>query len=237
VILDRVEDAIELFECSTDEDIVERGSEVCCEVSRNNEATSMEIEPRLIVREAVAAAIVVEIQKMWCTTLSRIHNRCAIVDGQRVVDEQNQERLATLAPQIALCRRQSKAIEEEWGKQLRKLRRYEKEWLRLQGKDFVYQIDVELDQFITFFRISLVSISCWFLKQCKGNSRMSLARLLHTILLLPAEIELTKELRRVKLRCNPKDPKRMNQLRPALELLNQLAIQDMDQRRFEFALV
>jgi hypothetical protein len=70
-----------------------------------------------------------------------------------------------------------------------------------------------------------------------GNSKMSLARFLHTILLLPAEIELTKELRRVKLRRNPKDPRRMNQLRPALERLNQLAIQDLDQRRFKFDLV
>ena len=167
----------------------------------------------------------------------RIQNRCAIIDGRRVVDEENQERLATLAPQIALCRRQSKAIEQEWGKQLRKLRRYEKEWLRLQSKEFVYQIDVELDQLMAYFRISLVNLSCWFLKQCMGNSKMSLARFLHTILLLPAEIELTRDLKRVKLRRNPKDPRRMNQLLPALERLNQLEIRDLDQRRFEFALV
>ena len=167
----------------------------------------------------------------------RIQNRCAIIDGRRVVDEENQERLATLAPQIALCRRQSKAIEQEWGKQLRKLRRYEKEWLRLQSKEFVYQIDVELDQLMAYFRISLVNLSCWFLKQCMGNSKMSLARFLHTILLLPAEIELTRDLKRVKLRRNPKDPRRMNQLLPALERLNQFEIRDLDQRRFEFALV
>jgi hypothetical protein len=54
---------------------------------------------------------------------------------------------------------------------------------------------------------------------------------------LPAEIELTRDLKRVKLRRNPKDPRRMNQLLPALERLNQFAIQDLDQRRFEFALV
>jgi hypothetical protein len=70
-----------------------------------------------------------------------------------------------------------------------------------------------------------------------GNSKMSLARFLHTILLLPAEIELTRDLKRVKLRRNPKDPRRMNQLLPALERLNQFEIRDLDQRRFEFALV
>jgi hypothetical protein len=41
----------------------------------------------------------------------------------------------------------------------------------------------------------------------------------------------------VKLRRNPKDPRRMNQLRPALERLNQFEIRDMDQRRIEFALI
>ena len=90
---------------------------------------------------------------------------------------------------------------------------------------------------MAYFRISLVNLSCWFLKQCMGNSKMSLARFLHTILLLPAEIELTRDLKRVKLRRNPKDPRRKNQLLPALERLNQLEILDLDQRRIEFALI
>ena len=167
----------------------------------------------------------------------RIHRRCPIVDGQRVVDRENQARLAALVREIALCRRQRKAKEGEWGKPLCKLRRYEKEWLRLQGKDFVYQIDVELDQIMAYFRINLVNLSCWFLKECMGKSTMSLARFLHTILLLSAEIELTEDVRRVKLQRNPKDPEGMAQLTPALERLNQLKIQDLDHRRIELALV
>jgi hypothetical protein len=168
----------------------------------------------------------------------RIHNGWPIVEGQRVVvDKQSLVRLTELGHQIAQCRRQRKATEAEWHKDLRKLRRYEKEWLRLQGKEFVYQIDVELDQIMAFFRISLVNLSCWFLKQCMGKNAMSLARFLHAILLMPADIELTKEVRRVELRRNPKDPGAMKKLEPALQRLNELKIQHLDKRRIEFVLI
>ncbi len=166
----------------------------------------------------------------------QIHSRCPIVEGRRVVEEESQVRLQSLAREIAQCRRQMKAIEGEWGKDLRRLRTYEKQWLRLQGKDFVYQIDVELDQIMGFFRISLVNICCWFLRQCMGRSTMSLSKLLHRILLMPAEIELTKDVRLVRLRRNPKDPEIMEKLEPALQRLNELRIQHLDERRIEFVL-
>jgi transposase len=166
----------------------------------------------------------------------RIHSRCPIVNGRRVVDEENQVRLMSLAPEIAQCRRQMKAIQEQWGKELKRLRSYEKDWLRLQDKDFVYQIDVELDQIMAFFRISLVNITCWFLREYLGNSSVSLAKLLHTVLLMPAEIELTKDVRRVKLRASAKDPEGTEKLKPALEQLNKLRVQHLDQRRIEFVL-
>src|SRR6266705_2238036 len=166
----------------------------------------------------------------------RIHSRCPIVKGRRVVEEESQVRLTSLGREIAQYRRQMKSIQAEWGKDLKRLRNYEQQWLRLQGKDFVYQIDVELDQIMGFFRISLVNLSCWFLRECLGKSSMSLARFLHMILLMPAEIEQTKEVRRVKLQSNPKDPEGMEKLKPALERLNALRIQHLDQRRIEFVL-
>jgi hypothetical protein len=166
----------------------------------------------------------------------RIHSRCPIVEGRRMVDEESRARLQLQGREIAQCRREMKLIQEEWGKGLKRLQQYEKQWLHLQGKDFVYQIDVELDQIMGFFRISLVNICCWFLRECMGNSSMSLSKLLHRILLMPAEIELTKDVRRVKLQRNPKIPKVMDQLAPALDRLNELRIQDLDQRRIAFVL-
>src|SRR2546429_9000167 len=73
---------------------------------------------------------------------------------------------------------------------------------RLQGKDHLYRIDVELDQIMGFFRIALVNIASWFLSECFEKHPMSLARLLHAILMMPAEIRLTRsEERRVGKEC------------------------------------
>ena len=145
--------------------------------------------------------------------------------------------LKSLSSEMAQCRRQIKSIESEWGKDLHRLRRYEKEWLRLQGKDYVYRIDVELDQIMAYFRIALVNLSSWFLHECLPNHSMALAQFLHNILLMPAEIELTKDVRRIRLKRNPKDPECMARLEPALQRLNDLNIRHLDGKRIEFVVV
>ncbi len=167
----------------------------------------------------------------------RMHSRGQVVDGKRAVDEPMRPMLKTVVKAMAQCRRQIKSIEAEWATDLHRLRRYEKEWLRLQGKDSVYRIDVELDQIMAYFRVALVNLSSWFLHECLPNHTMALARFLHNILLMSAEIELTKDIRRIRLTRNPKDPAGMARLEPALQQLNDLQIQHLDGRRIEFVVV
>lgn len=166
----------------------------------------------------------------------RIHSQSQIVNGKRVIEENMRPIVKSLSKEIAQCRRQIKSIESGWGKDLHRLRKYEKEWLRLQGKEYVYRIDVELDQIMTYFRIALVNLSSWFLQECLPKQTMALAQFLHNILLMPAEIELTKDRRRIKLKRNLKDPGGMGRLEPALQKLSDLRIQHLDGRRIEFAL-
>ncbi|MGA3001060.1 MAG: hypothetical protein ABSE20_04985, partial [Acetobacteraceae bacterium] len=128
---------------------------------------------------------------------------------RRVSDTETQKKLKSLSHELTQCRREIQLIESDRGKDLQRLRRYEKEWLRLQGKDHVYRVDVELDQIMTFFRVALVNLSSWFLSECLGKRSMSLAQFLHNLLLMPAEIQLTKRVRRIQLRRNPKDPESM----------------------------
>ena len=54
-----------------------------------------------------------------------------------------------------------KAIEATYSNDLRALRKTSKEWLRLQGKDTVFEADVELDQILTYYRASLVHICAY----------------------------------------------------------------------------
>jgi hypothetical protein len=167
----------------------------------------------------------------------RIHSQGPIVGGKRMIDEKMRPIVKSLSGEMAQCRRRIKSIESDWSKDLLRLRRYEKEWLRLQGKEYVYRIDVELDQIMAYFRIGLVNLSCWFLNECLPKHTMALSNLLHNILLMPAEIKLTRDLRRIMLKRNLKDPEGMQRLGPALQKLNDLQIQHLDGRRIEFNLV
>lgn len=164
----------------------------------------------------------------------RIHSQNQVVGGKRVIDEKTRPILKSLSRECAQCRRQIKSIESEWGKDLHRLRRSEKEWLRLQGKEYVYRIDVELDQIMAYFRVALVNMSSWFLHECLPKHKMALGQFLHNILLMSAEIELTEDIRRIRLKRNPKDPAGMAKLEPALQKLNDLQIQHLDGRQIEF---
>ena len=66
---------------------------------------------------------------------------------------------------------------------------------------------------------------------------MSLARFLHTILLLPATIELTRKQRRILLQRNPKDPEGMAAVELAIKRLNEWEICHLDGSRMEFLLI
>lgn len=167
----------------------------------------------------------------------RLHSEGLAVDGKRVVEGKTHLILRSLSREISQRHRQIKSIESECRKELQRLRRHEKEWLRLQGKDYVYRIDVELDQIMSYFRVALVNLSSWFLSECMGKQSMSLAKFFHNVLLMPAEIELTKDVRRIRLKRNPKDPDGMAVLEPALQKLNDLGIQHLDERRIEFAIM
>lgn len=191
---------------------------------------SLQVPLKAIANQEERLAVCIEKERL-------IRCESQVVNGKRVVDEGTEAILKSLSTEIAQCRRQIKLIESRQEKDLHRLRRYEHEWLRLQGKDYVYRIDVELDQIMTYFRIALVNLSSWFLNECLAKHSMSLAKFLHNILLMPAEIEITKDIRRIKLRSNPKDPEGMAVLEPALNRLNDFEIEHLDGKRIEFELI
>jgi uncharacterized Tic20 family protein len=64
------------------------------------------------------------------------------------------------------------------------LRKHQKEWLRLQGKERVYEIDVELDQIVTFYRVSLANLLAYFIHHFLGGVSTSLVMILHQIMVM-----------------------------------------------------
>jgi hypothetical protein len=100
-----------------------------------------------------------------------------------------------------------------------KLQRLRKEWKRIPGKDYVYVVDIELDQLVTCFRMSFVNLCSFFLSHCIKDMRMELQTLIQSFFMLSGSVTETKSERVVTLNRNPKEPDMMEKLTFGVEVL------------------
>jgi hypothetical protein len=167
----------------------------------------------------------------------QIRAQGTIRKGKRILSKKLQQKLENYGKKIDFHKRAIKKIEKEHGNKFKPLRKNQKEWLRLQGKEKVYEIDVELDQIVTFHRISLANLMSYFMKHFLDGASISMVMLLHRIIHLQATIEESNEVRKVKLKKNDKDPEMMRKLSFALEKLNRLCIQGPRGKHMKFSLI
>ena len=180
----------------------------------------------------------------WIEKERGIRIRTRIVDGKREMSLCQAEELAQCQRTISSLERQKIKIKQPHQRKFDILKRHEREWLRLQGKEKIYKVDVELDQILTYFRVAFVNLCTYFQMAFLNKSshtsisanRMTLATLLHRIFLLPATIEQTKELRHVHLKRNRKDKEMMTALEKILPALNQLNLRHANGSRVKFFL-
>ncbi|MFX0203286.1 MAG: hypothetical protein ACFFCW_44850 [Candidatus Hodarchaeota archaeon] len=164
----------------------------------------------------------------------RIRAQGTIIKGKLILPKELHQELEKYSKKIDF---HIKKIEKEHGDKFKKLRKHQKEWLRLQGKERVYEIDVELDQIVTFHRISLANLFAYFIKHFLDGASISMTMILHRIIHLKAIIEESEEVRRIKLTRNDKDPEMMRKLSFALEKLNRLQIRGPRGKYMSFSLV
>jgi transposase len=189
-----------------------------------------------------ALAVLDQKYESWIEKERRLRAQTRIVDGKRIMTAPQATKLDECRAAIAAIEREKRKVRQPYQKQFARLKRCEREWLRLQGKEKVYKVDVELDQIMTYFRVAFVNLCTYFQMKFFSKSgltktlpaRMTLATLLHRIFLLPATIEQTNELRRVYLKRNPKDKTTMALLERILPKLNELNLRHASGRRLEF---
>jgi transposase len=157
-----------------------------------------------------------------------------IVDGQRILPQKQSEELQAITREIARHKRQIHSIRKGHSA-FKKLERAEREWIRLQGKEKVYQVDVELDQIMTFFRVSLVNLYI-YLAHLMGRSHLSLVKLVYTVLSMNGHIWETSASRHITLERDEKDPVTMAALSDCLTKINALNIRNMAGKRMVFSL-
>jgi hypothetical protein len=160
-----------------------------------------------------------------------------IVKGRRVLPKADEKRFLKIGRDIGRHKRRLKSIERRDARDaplFRRLRKAEKEWLRLQGKETVYKVDVELDQIMTFFRVGLVNLYSYLCQELLGSSSIAMSRLVQSVLLLPARIKETPDRKEVLLQYNEKDSEMMVRLRSGLKRINELGFRTLDGRRLAF---
>jgi len=165
----------------------------------------------------------------------RLRNQSEIIHGKRELPERLREQLKSYGKHIEKHEREIKKIEKEHPDHFRLLRKHKREWLGLQGKEAVYKVDVELDQIVTFHRVSLANLYAYFIKHFLGGQPMSMTDLLHKLIHLPATIKETDAVRKIILDYNKKDKLMMEKLSEAIEKINALHVIGPQGKRMEFS--
>jgi transposase len=164
----------------------------------------------------------------------RLRSRSRVVAGKRRLPRKETEELARISRCINAHQRRIKAIRKEHP-DFNKLDRAEREWIRLQGKETVYKVDVELDQIMTFFRVSLVNLYT-YMAHLMGWSHLSLVKFLHIVLRLHGTVLETEETRQIILEKDDKDAATMDALSVAISKVNALGVRNHSGQRILFTL-
>jgi len=176
-----------------------------------------------------------QLQKLFIEE-RRLKENSEIKDGKRIQSRRNKEDLETCQRQIGKIQREIKAIEKPFQKQFSLLRQQSKEFARIQGKKEVYYVDVELDQLLTSFRLTLANLLAFLAKVILDETAIEMSTLIQSILYLPGRIEHHPGQRKVYLKKNNKDPKFMIKLAKGLSKLNSLNIRHPSGAIYEFEL-
>ncbi len=164
----------------------------------------------------------------------RLRAKSTIKDGERIVPDEIHTEFEKCSQKIRDHELAIKAIEETYSKDLVTLRKTSKEWLRLQGKDTVFEADVELDQILTYYRASLVHICAYFIKHFLEAEPISMVMFFHSVVQLEAHIIETNDERKITLQNNQQDPVMMANLANAIKKLNNLAIRGNNNKIYCF---
>ena len=178
-------------------------------------------------QEAAIVKLVKEERKLKAISL--------IEKGHRILPPKEYERFQEIGREIAKRQRTIKKIMEPQKQEFKRLSKFEREWLRLQGKEKVYSVDLELDEIMTFYRVSLVNMYSYLSYELFGKNSISMNRLVHSILHLPAVVEETKEIKKVTLKYNEKDPEIMEKLHEAICKINELGLKTLNGKTVVFS--
>lgn len=165
-----------------------------------------------------------------------IKMKSTITAGVRAVPTNLRDLFHSYGKEIGKIEREIKKTEDEYKKEFKKLKKHKREWQRLQGKEQVYKMDVELDQIVTFYRVGLANIYAYFIKHFLGGESTSMMMLLNRMIHLQGKVTEDDNTRHIELRNNKKDPSMMKNLQSLIPKINDLKIKGVNNKIMKFSL-
>lgn len=160
-----------------------------------------------------------------------------VLKGKRRHTNRNEKDLSASQKLIRKITREIKEIEKPFKEQFAILKKKSKEFSRIQGKRKVYHVDVELDQLLTSFRLTLANILAYIAKEILDDNPIEMSTLIQSILYLPGRIEEFSKCRMIFIYKNKKDPEFMAVLEKGLAKINELNICHPAGKLYKFGLV
>jgi len=210
-----------------DESIVERQFHAAKMINKYKGMLEEPLEEISLHEDAIAKLIPKERQ---------LRKQSKIKNGKCKLPKKQMEQFDSYKKRIQNHEKEIKEIEKQHLDHFRLLRKHRREWLRLQGKETVYKVDVELDQILTYHRVSLANLYAYFIKYFLGGESISLIKLLHKIIHIKAIIKEDDDVRRVIFEYNKKDKSMMDKLAVAIDKINALNVIGTHGKRMEFTL-
>ena len=210
-----------------DENVAQRQDHAARMIEKLEKILKKPLEDITVHEESIAKLIPKE---------RRLRNQSEIKHGKRKLEKKLMEELNSYGKEIRSHEREIKKIENEHLDHFRLLAKHRRQWLRLQGKETVYKMDVELDQTLTFHRVSLANLYAYFIKHFLGGQPISMTDLLHRIIHVHATIKQTDNIREIILDYNKKGKFMMEKLSVAIDKMNALNVIGPQGKRMRFSL-
>jgi hypothetical protein len=183
-----------------------------------------------------------EIEKLK-QDLALLYKKERMLKEKTIIEDGERGGKADILSALEICQKEINRIKRSTNKlkkphkaKIDKLQKLRKEWKRIQGKDYVYVVDVELDQLITCFRMSFVNICSFFLSHCIKDGKMELQTLIQSFFMLSGSVTETKSERVITLNRNLKESDMMEKLGFSLDVLNSFNIMNIDGKKYSFNL-
>ncbi len=175
-------------------------------------------------------------REQLCDLERTLKEQTTIKDGKREGDVNILSALEDCDRKIKTIDRKINNIKKPYEEKFEKLQKWEKEGERIQGKEHIYVVDVELDQLMTCFRMSFANICSFFLSNCLNNEKMELQTLIQSFFMLGGTITETENERIIKLTRNEKEQEMMEKLALGLNALNSFGINYINGKKYLFQL-